>query len=114
MKEIHAIGVDFKIIMFTFEFVVAAICVAGFTEMLFFSLGIEGDPDLGVKEGRIFSFFGKYWPLKCAFCFNFWVSASLYFALIYLSLGFEVAAVPFVFLFAGLSHIVLKVVKSLY
>ena len=50
MKEIHALGVDLKIIMFTFEFVVAAICAAGFTEMLFFSLGIEGDPDLGVKE----------------------------------------------------------------
>ena len=112
MSDLHSISFYFTLLVNAVYFCLAAFGSAGVTELLFFSLGLD-DPEYGVKAGRIFSFIGKYWPLKCAYCFNFWVSVG-YFAVIYCLAGWNEYALITVPVFAGISHIVLKFAKSLY
>ena len=112
MNDLNNISFYFTLFVSAVFFCLGTIGSAGVTELLFFSLGLE-DPERGVIKGRIFSFFGKYWPLKCAYCFNFWVSVG-YFAVIYYLAGWNEYALITVPVFAGISHIVLKFAKSLY
>ena len=112
MIDLNNISFYFTLFVNAVYFCLGTIGSAGVTELLFFSLGLE-DPERGVIKGRIFSFFGKYWPLKCAYCFNFWVSVAC-FGVLFVGLGWNEYALITVPVFAGISHIVLKFAKSLY
>ena len=118
MKDLSTLGFDFMLFVNAVYFCLGTIGAAGVTELLFFSLGLE-DPYFGpddkpiAKKGRIFSFFGKYWPLKCAYCFNVWLSFGC-FGMLFVGLGWHEYALITVPVFAGISHIVLKFAKSLY
>ena len=112
MSDLHSISFYFTLLVNAVYFCLAAFGSAGVTELLFFSLGLD-DPEYGVKSGRIFSFIGKYWPIKCAYCFNVWLSFGC-FGVLFFGLGWHNYVFFTAPVFAGISHIVLKFAKSLY
>lgn len=94
---------------YAFYFILGAVCTAGINELFLFSLGREG---IELNKSRIFSFLGKYIK-PCAFCLNFWLCLGTYSAM-YFTFGWEIASFVLFPFYAGLSHIVLKFVKSVY
>ena len=84
---------------------------AGFTEFMFFCLGIEVPGEQA--NGRIFSFIGRHLPFKCAYCINFWVFSAL-FGAAFLALDWPEISFVFLPIAAGVSHSFLKIIKSFY
>ena len=118
MEYLSVISAQIMLVLYLGWFVVAAYGAAGLTELIFFSLGLEqGQTDVDDKpvviKGRIFSFFGKYWPIKCPYCFNFWVSAGV-FAALYFACDLGPGTIWTFIIFAGISHSRLKIVKFHY
>ena len=94
---------------FAFYFILGAVCTAGINELFLFSIGREG---IDFMPGRIFSVFGKYGK-PCEFCLNFWLCLGTYSSM-YFTFNWEIASFVLFPFYAGLSHIVLKFVKSVY